>query len=85
MLKKFTGFKGLCAFGQIGNVQFAIVAKNRRDLEALWSHIMPGAGPLDSTGIHKSILIEASLLTPKAEARIDIKTIAPDSAAPIEV
>jgi hypothetical protein len=79
MLTKFTGFKGVCVFAQIGDVQFAMIAQNKRDLEALWNHIMPEAGPLDPAGTKKAILIEASLLTPKAEARITIKAISQDT------
>lgn len=68
MLKKFTGFKGLCAFAQIGKVQFVLLAKNRRDLEALWFHIMTEAGPLDPAGCKKAILVEAPLLSvPKGQ------------------
>lgn len=63
MLKTFTGFKGLCAFAAIGNVQFVLLAKNKRDLEQLWNHIMTEAGPLDPEGCKKAILIEAPLLS----------------------
>lgn len=68
MLKKFTGFKGLCAFAEIGHVQFALVAKNRRDLDTLWNHIMPEAGPLDPAGTKKAILIEAELLSERGHS-----------------
>jgi hypothetical protein len=62
ILKKFTGFKGVVAFAQIGEVQFALLATNPRQLQALWSHVMANAGPLDPAGIKKAILIEASTL-----------------------
>lgn len=63
MLKKFTGFKGLCAFAEVGNVQFVLLAKNRRELEILWNLFMSGAGPLDPAGCKKAILVEAPLLS----------------------
>lgn len=62
MLKTFTGFKGCAAFAQIGDVKFAILAKNSRQLAALWTHIMANAGPLDPAGVKKAILIESKLL-----------------------
>jgi hypothetical protein len=61
-LKTFTGLKGVCAFGKIGKVTFAIIAKTPRELSALWDQVMAAAGPLDTAGIKRAILIEASTL-----------------------
>ena len=89
MLKTFTGFKGLCAFAQIGNVQFVLLAKNRRDLDTLWNHIMTEAGPLDPEGCKKAILIEAPLLTVAQTSKSAVsqvsKPAAPDNNTPIDV
>ena len=63
MLKTFVGFKGVCAFAQIDKVQFILVAKNEREMAALWLHIMKI--PLDPNGLKKAILIESKLLPDK--------------------
>lgn len=82
MLKQFTGFKGLCAFAQIGEIQFVILAHNKRELDALWAHIMTEAGPLDPAGCKKAVLIEASLLEGRAPSPKPVAPITPD---PIDV
>lgn len=61
MLKTFTGFKGKCAFAQVGNLKFAIIAKTDRELQLLWDAVMEEV-PLDPRGIKAAILIEASTL-----------------------
>ena len=58
-MNHFSGFKGKCAFAQIGNVKFAVLAANARHLTVLWSDIMPGV-PLDESGIKSAILIQPS-------------------------
>jgi hypothetical protein len=58
----FTGFKGRVIFAQIGQIQFALIAKSPAQLRALWAHVMPDAGPLDPAGIKHAILIESSTL-----------------------
>lgn len=90
MLKKFTGFKGLCAFAQIGNVQFVLLAQNKRDLESLWNHIMTEAGPLDPAGCKKAILVEAPLLTVAQASKPAVSQVSKPAAttnnnAPIDV
>lgn len=82
MLKKFTGFKGVCAFAQIGDIQFALVASNQRQLNILWTHIMETV-PLDPAGVKKAILIEANLLPDPPKPRAS--RINPDSTPTIEV
>ena len=37
-LRQFSGFKGSCAFAQVGEVQFAILAPNARQLGVLDVH-----------------------------------------------
>jgi hypothetical protein len=64
MIQTFTGFKGTVAFAQIGDIKFAILAKNPRQLQILWQSIMAEAGPLDPAGLKKAILIEAKTLPP---------------------
>jgi hypothetical protein len=64
MLKTFTGFKGKIAFAEIGGVSFVLMAKNDRQLCALWSHIMQSV-PLDPRGIKPAIVIESNLLPDK--------------------
>ena len=61
MLKTFTGFKGKMAAAQIGDIQFVLLAKNSRQLEILWRHIMTEV-ELDPAGIKSAILIEAATL-----------------------
>jgi len=61
-LRKFTGFKGVCAFAQIGEVQFAILAASQRQIEILWAGILTEAGPLDPAGCKRAILIEQATL-----------------------
>ena len=58
-MNHFSGFKGKCAFAQIGNVKFAVLAANARHLTVLWSDIMPGVA-LDESGIKSAILIQPS-------------------------
>ena len=51
------------AAAQLGKIEFVILAKNERQLAALWNHIMANANlPLDTEGIKSCILIEASVL-----------------------
>jgi hypothetical protein len=78
MLKQYTGFKGICAFAQLGEIQFVIVATNQRQLQTLWDNIMTEAGPLDPAGCKKAVLVEAELLGQKAIAKIDPKPISKD-------
>ena len=70
-LRTFTGFKGAVAFAQIGNVSFALLAKNPRQLRILWASIMTSAPPLDPAGIKKAVLIEASLLPDGVKTALD--------------
>jgi hypothetical protein len=61
-LKQFTGFRGVAAMAQIGDLQFVILAPNHRQLDILWSSLLPAAGPLDPRGVKKSILIASDLV-----------------------
>ncbi len=67
-LKKFTGFRGVVAFGEIGGIQFALVATTPLAVKNIWEHFMPGI-PFDPAGTQKAVLVQASLLpetrTPK--------------------
>jgi hypothetical protein len=68
-LKTFTGFKGVCAFAEIDNVQFVILANNERQLAALWLHIMKF--PIDLDACKKAILVESKLLPDKKVSSAD--------------
>ena len=59
-LRQFSGFKGSCAFAQVGEVQFAILAPNARQLGVLWQSILTEAGPLDAAGIQSAVLVSAA-------------------------
>jgi len=61
-LRKFTGFQGVCAFAQVGDISFSILAANPRQLAILWSGIMAEAGPFDPSGVKRVILIEQCTL-----------------------
>lgn len=74
MLSQFTGFKGAVAFAQIGDIQFALLASNPRQLQTLWSHVMANAGPLDPDGIRRAILIEAATLPEPAKPAPEVQT-----------
>ena len=65
MIRKFTGFKGVCAMAQVGKIQFCILAKNAKQLETLWSALVKESGQLEPDMCKKAILIEANLLPAK--------------------
>jgi len=67
-LRTFTGFKGVCAFAQIGEVQFAILAASQREIDILWAGILTEAGPLDPAGCKRAILIEQCTLPDRPAA-----------------
>lgn len=65
MMKRFTGFKGVCAMAQIGKTQFCILAKNSKQLETIWAALVKESGELEPDMCKKAILIEANLLPAK--------------------
>lgn len=72
-IKKFTGFKGVAAILQIGDIQFIVVAATQRKLEQLHYAIVPNAGPFNPEACQKSVVVHADLLREKP-AKISSKT-----------
>jgi hypothetical protein len=60
--KTFVGFRGIAAKVQIGSIQFWILAKNTRQLDALWQRIVPGIDTFDPARCKPAILIESAVL-----------------------
>jgi hypothetical protein len=60
--KTFVGFRGTAAKVQIGSIQFWILAKNTRQLDALWQRIVPGIDTFDPARCKPAILIESAVL-----------------------
>jgi hypothetical protein len=85
MITTFTGFKGSVAFAQIGDIKFAILARNTRQLQILWQSIMAEAGSLDPAGVKKAILIEACTLPPARERSLARSTPVEPTTPIIEV
>ena len=61
----FRGFRGRAALCQIGKVEFVVLAKNEKQLAAIYEHIMPEAPPFNPQACKRSILIEADILPPQ--------------------
>lgn len=62
MISDFKGFRGTCAMAQVGKIQFCLLAKNPKQLQAIWTALVKEAGPLEPEMCKRSILIEASVL-----------------------
>lgn len=59
---------------EIGKVRFFILAKNPKQLEALWSGILSEAGAFDPAACNSAILVEAAVLPDRRQSGSDTKT-----------
>lgn len=62
MIEQFTGFRGVAALCQIGDVSFLVLAKNQKQLAAIYQHVMPQAEPMNPDACKKCVCVQANLL-----------------------
>ncbi len=62
MLRQFTGYRGVAALVQIGEIKFLIVAKNAAELEEIYQAVLPEAGAFNPEACAPSVVISSKIL-----------------------